>query len=307
MDTLTESAASTPVSERFPDGWGAFSKIGLLRDVLLGDPSYFSWHPTSAISRATLTNLATRGVVYDAELAKRQHEAMVRVYREAGVRVHFARGDKDAPYSVFTRDSSVMTPWGPVIMSLQPPVRRRDHSTAVDFYHAAGIPIWKWITAGHMEGGDVVIIEPGVVMIGYCEERSQQSGAEQLAGWFREEGWEALVVANPAHFVHMDALVLPAAPKTVVLCRDALEDYVTDFLKAHGYDFIDVPYKDCVRLGCNVMPLGNERILSLESNDTLNKKLGALGLSVSAVDMSMYALGGGGVHCLSMEIRREAE
>ena len=292
--------------ERFPDGWGAFSKTGVLKDVLLGKPDHYRWHPTSAISKATLANLETRGIRFDGDAARRQHAEMVDVYEAAGVRVHFLEADEHLPYSVFSRDSSVMTPWGPVVLSMQPPVRRRDHTLAATFYHEAGIPIWRWITAGYLEGGDVVILEPGVVLIGYCEERSEKAGAEQLASWFQEGGWEVLVVAQPAHFVHMDATVLAAASKLAVVCVDALEDYVVDFVKAHGFELLEVPYRDCVRLGCNIMPLGNDRVLSLASNASLNERLSARGLEVFAVDLPMFTLGGGGVHCLSMEIRREA-
>ena len=303
VDDRTPAGA---VQARFPDGWGAFSKTGVLKDVLLGKPDHYRWHPTSAISKATLANLETRGIRFDSDTAKRQHAEMVDVYRAAGVRVHLLEADENLPYSVFARDSNVMTPWGPVVLSMQPAVRRRDHAVAASFYHDAGIPIWRWITAGYLEGGDVVMLEPGAVLIGYCEERSEKAGAEQLAGWFREGGWEVLVVAQPAHFVHMDGTVLAAASKLAVACTDALEDYVIDFIRAHGFEIIDVPYRDCVRLGCNIMPLGNDRVLSLASNVALNEKLAACGLEVAAVDLSMFALGGGGVHCLAMEIRREA-
>ncbi|HJW74287.1 MAG TPA: arginine deiminase family protein [Thermoleophilia bacterium] len=305
-DDAPAGVSPGPAASALPDGWGALSKTGVLKDVLLGRPDHYRWHPTSAISKATLANLATRGISFDLDLAKRQHAAMVETYEAAGVRVHLLGADRELPYGVFARDSSVMTPWGPVICSLQPAVRRRDHTLAARFYHDNGIPIWRWITAGYLEGGDVVVLEPGVVLIGYCEERSEKAGAEQLAGWFRDEGWETLVVAQPAHFVHMDATVLPAASQLVVVCPDALEDYVVDFLKAHRYAFVEVPYRDCVRLGCNIMPLGSERVLSLASNTALREKLTALGIDVLTVDLSMFALGGGGVHCLSMELRREA-
>ncbi|HAU11758.1 MAG TPA: amidinotransferase, partial [Gammaproteobacteria bacterium] len=40
------------------------------------------------------------------------------------------------------------------------------------------IPIWKMATAGHFEGGDFVILEPGLVLVGYCGERSEKEGSE---------------------------------------------------------------------------------------------------------------------------------
>ena len=71
--------------------------------------------------------------------------------------------------------------------------RRADYVTAIRFYQENRIPIWKYATAGHFEGGDFVILEPGTVLIGYCGDRSEEAGAEQVAAWVREEGWEAKV------------------------------------------------------------------------------------------------------------------
>ena len=104
---------------------------------------------------------------------------------------------------------------------------------------------------------------------------------------------------------HMDALVVMVAPKTAVVCSEALEDYVIDFLKAKQIEFIDVSYHDCVRLGCNVVALGKDRILSMASNKTLNERLKAIGFEVFAPDVSMFQYGGGGVHCMSHELRRD--
>lgn len=44
-----------------------------------------------------------------------------------------------------------------------------------------------------ISGGDFVILEPGCVLIGFCGERSEREGAEQVADWVRQEGWEAQV------------------------------------------------------------------------------------------------------------------
>lgn len=48
-----------------------------------------------------------------------------------------------------------------VIASVQTPPRRRDYAVVSEFYRNAEIPIWKWVTADHFEGGDFDIIKPG--------------------------------------------------------------------------------------------------------------------------------------------------
>ncbi|MEE9301019.1 MAG: arginine deiminase family protein [Alphaproteobacteria bacterium] len=290
---------------RLSDGWGVDNATGVLRDVLLGKPDNFEWRPISPIAKRTFRNLERLGVRYDQQLAMRQHREMVDIYEANGVRPHFLEADEGLPCSVFARDSSAMTPWGALIASIQTPYRRRDYSVASSFYRDAGIPIWKWATAGHFEGGDFDIVEPGAVLLGYGDERSEEAGAEQVAKWLEAEGWEALVVPIPAHFVHMDALVVMIAPKLAVICVDALEDYVIDWLKGRGIEFVEVGYRECIRLGCNVVALGDERVLSLASNTKLNEHLKAMGFEVFAPDMSMFTHGGGGVHCLSQELKRD--
>ena len=127
----------------------------------------------------------------------------------------------------------------------------------------------------------------------------------QVAGWMEEMGWDALVVPIPAHFVHMDGLVVPLAPKLAVACLDALEPWVIDWMRAKGFDFVDVGYKEAKSLGVNLVSLGNERVLSMQGSAELNAKLRALGFTVFDPDMSMFTLGGGGVHCLCQSLARD--
>ena len=119
-------------------------------------------------------------------------------------------------------------------------------------------------------------------------------------------GWEALVVPIPSHFVHMDGIVVPLAPKLVVACLDALEDWVIDWLRGKGFDFVDVGYAEARNLGVNLVALGNDRVLSMKGSTGLNEQMRALGFQVYDPDMSMFTLGGGGVHCLCQALRREA-
>ena len=293
-----------------PDGqkWGVTAQTGLLTDVLLGHPDHFRWVPLNSISAVTFANMEQMGYRFDKQKAMRQHRQMVEVYEKAGVRVRFADADEGLPSSVFTRDSSFMTPWGAVITSIQTPPRRRDYAVASEFYHKAGIPIWKWVTAGHFEGGDFCILKPGVALLGWSGDRSTKEGAEQVEGWLKEKGWEVLVAPIPPQFVHMDAVVVMLEKGLALVCEDALQPYALDYIKKkHGIEVIKVAYADCVQLGCNVVSLGNKHVLSMAHNVNVNRQLEQAGFKVTAVDYDMFALGGGGVHCSCHELYREAE
>ena len=98
-------------------------------------------------------------------------------------------------------------------------------------------------------------------------QNAEKTGAKfdlQVAMAQNEEmGWEALVVPIPSHFVHMDGIVVPLAPKLAVACLDAFEDWVIDWMRAKGFDFVDVGYKEAKSLGVNLVstsvPLSHAR------------------------------------------------
>src|SRR3954452_2649071 len=247
--------------------WGVDSEHGKLTDVLLCPPDNFRWLQTSPISQATLDS----GRRFDKEAAAAQHRELVAVYESAGVRCHWLEADPALPYQVFARDSSVGTPWGPVVTQPAQWWRRGEYAPVIRFYEQAGIPIWKMITAGSLEGGDVMIVEPGTVLIGTGETRTQVQAAEQLAGWFREGGWEARVETIPGLYVHIDVLVAVVAEKLAAVCTDAVSASLVSWLKEKGFEIIEVPAESAFELGVNAVSLGEERVLSGEKATALNE------------------------------------
>lgn len=281
--------------------YGLSSETGRLTDVLLGDPAYFEWRPVSAVARATLA----AGHTFDKTAALAQHAEMVAAYHEAGVTTHFLPARPENAYAVFARDSSFMTPWGAVITMIQTPYRRGDYALALEFYERHGIAIWNMVTAGHFEGGDLHIVKPGLALCGYGGERSEREGAEQVCTWFRREGWEAHAVPFPPWFVHLDVSFAMAAPGLAAVFADALPPWFAEVLARHQIRTVPVDYAAAMQLGCNIVALGDDRVLSTRHNTALNGRLRAEGLTVYDPDLSFFTLGGGGPHCLSQAMHRE--
>ncbi len=284
-----------------PGEWGVDSEHGKLTDVLLCPPDNFKWLPTSVISQATIDS----GRRFDAEAAAAQHRDLVAAYESAGVNCHFLEADPALPYQVFARDSSVGTPWGPVVTQPSQWWRRGEYAPVIHFYQEAGIPIWKMITAGTLEGGDVMIVEPGTVLIGAGELRTQIKAAEQLAGWFREEGWEARVEPIPGMYIHIDVLVAIVGEKLAAVCTDVVSTALVAWLREKGFELIEVPADDAFELGVNAVSLGEDRVLSGERATTLNDAMRSYGLEILTPDLEMFTLGGGSAHCLGQALRRE--
>lgn len=281
--------------------WGVDSEYGLLRDVLLCPPDNFRWLPTSAISRATLES----GAEFDPAAARSQHGEMVAAYETAGVTVHMLEPDPALAYQVFTRDSSAMTPGGAVVTQPHQWWRRGEYAPVIRFYQASEIPIRGMITAAALEGGDVVIVEPGTLLIGNGEERTQVQAARQLAGWMEADGWEVRIEPIPGHFIHIDVLVSILAPKLAAVCVEAAPGGLVAWLKDKGFEILEVSLEDAFKLGVNAISLGGNRVLSSAGSPRLNEQLRARGLEVFDPDLSMFTMGGGGAHCLAQALRRD--
>ncbi len=281
--------------------WGADSETGRLLDVLLGPAENFRWLPTSAISKATLES----GAVFDSELAQAQHRELVSIYRSAGVEVHRLEADPALPYQVFARDSSIGVPGGAIVTQPAQGWRRGEYAPVIRFLQANGIPIREMITAGSIEGGDVTIVEPGCLLIGNGEERTQIQAARQLAGWMEADGWEVRIEPIPGQFVHIDVLVSILAPKLAAVCVEAASGGLVAWLRGKGFEILEVSLADAFNLGVNAISLGDERVISTAASKRLNEQMRGLGLEVFDPDLSMFTAGGGGAHCLAQALRRE--
>lgn len=282
--------------------WRVSSETGRLHDVLVCPPDHYRWIPTNSIVRRTLAEDRQRPSA--AHLAA-QHGELVAALEQGGARVHRLKPEPHLPYMAYTRDSTVTTPWGSLLCQLERPQRRGEYAPLIDFHEEAGGRFWKKSSAGTLEGGDIHILRPGLACIGHSGGRTDEAGAEQLAAWLRAEGWECRLEGFDEHFLHLDVLFCMAAPGLAVACHDVLPADFLAWLGERGIRTIDVPYRDAMMLGCNILALGDDKVISAKGSAVLNARLRAEGLMVLDPELSLFTLGGGGPHCLTCPLSRE--
>jgi len=283
--------------------WRVDSETGVLRDVLLCPPDHYAWIPTNDIVRRTL---ARTGRQPDAQGLQMQFRELVDALEGAGTTCHYLEPEPQLPYQVYTRDSSQVTPWGPMVTQLFRPQRRGEVASVVKFYERTGCPIWRFASSGAIEGGDIHIVRPGVMAIGHTGERTTPEGAEQFAGWFRDAGWDTRVIAFPEHFLHLDVIFSMVADGLAIAVVDVVDDEHLDWFAAHGIRILPVTYKEAVgAMGCNVLALGRDRVVSPAHSTRINAMLRAEGLTVLEPALDLFAAGGGSVHCMTMPLRRD--
>jgi N-dimethylarginine dimethylaminohydrolase len=287
--------------------WYLKSETGRLQDVLLGPSENFRWLGAENAQWSSLTrDTLRRGRRFDQQLAMRQHREMVDAYVDAGVTCHFLPIDEQMAYQVYARDSSFMTPYGAVVCQLANPRRRGEYASVLRFYLDHDIPIYDMVSAGNFEGGDFNIIRPGVALVGYTDHRSEEAAARQVAGWFRAEGWEIKFAPIDQFYVHIDLMVCMLNEHCATVCLDTTDEEVVSWLKSKRIEIIPATFGETMSLGCNVVALGDDRVLSTAGATDLNGKMRAAGFRVYDPDMTMFTWAGGGVHCMCQPLRREA-
>lgn len=280
--------------------WTVDSETGVLTDVLLCPPDHYRWLETNAVAVSTLASSAQ----FNRAAMLRQWDGLIAALDAAHVRQHFLTPSAAHPYQVYTRDSSQTTPWGPVLTQLALPQRRGEYARVLDF-HLAADGFYRFGSEGVFEGGDIHVVRPGLLIVGHSGVRTDRTGAEQFSGWFAEQGWTVRLEEFPAHFLHLDVLFCMATDRIAVACIDVLGEDFARFLAAHGIAVIAASYPEVMAMSCNLLALGDDRVISPAHSVRINAALREKGVTVFDPPLDMFARGGGSVHCMTMPLHRE--
>jgi arginine deiminase len=279
--------------------WSIDSETGALTDVLLCPPDHYEWIKTNAIAVETLRS----GRRIDTQQLRSQFRQLEDALDQGGVRRHYVEPEPHLPYQVYTRDSSQTTPWGPVLTQLALPARRGEAASILKF-HGPKDGFWRYCSRGAIEGGDIHIVRPGLLLVGWSGVRTSKEGASQFADWFKQAGWEVRLEYFAEHFLHLDVLFSMATDGLAVACIEALGDEFADWLRARRVRVIEATYREVMAMSCNLLALGRDRVISPRHSTRINAALRAEGVAVYDPELDLFAAGGGSVHCMTMPLAR---
>jgi arginine deiminase len=252
------------------------------------------------------------------------------------------------PNLLFTRDSSVWVGDQVAVTSLAMPARHRESTiTAAVYAHHprfAGAAQLYDASLEHLEGGDVLLLAPGVVAVGVGE-RTTPGGAERLARRVFARGLAHTVLVVPiaqrratmhldtiATMVDVDALVMyPAVADSLVawtVTADVApdDDDTTDLTVRGPAPFLEAAATamgiDRLRVidtgldpvtaereqwddGNNTLALAPRLTVAYERNTVTNAALEAAGIEVVRIAGSELGSGRGGPRCMSCPVRRD--
>ncbi|WP_229052669.1 arginine deiminase [Aeromicrobium sp. Leaf350] len=245
------------------------------------------------------------------------------------------------PNLLFTRDSSVWLPDRVAVTSLAMPARVRETQlTGLVYAHHprfAGAPLVHGPHLEHVEGGDVLLLAPGVVAIGVGE-RTTPAGAERFARQVLGEGLAHTVLAVPIAqeraTMHLDTIVTMVDVDTVVIFPTMADDleavsltlsdgelvvgsrqpFFAAAATAMGIDElrrIDTGLDPVTAEreqwddGNNTLAIGPRLAVAYERNEQTNARLAEQGIEVVAISGSELGSGRGGPRCMSCPVLRD--
>jgi N-dimethylarginine dimethylaminohydrolase len=281
-------------------GWSQFNSHGRVRKILLCAPDFYRELPISAIASSSMD----AGDKVDLELAKRMHAGLVVALQEADVELEWERPHPDHHWQVYTRDFGVNTPQGPLVGKYKYEQRWGDEEFAIESFDKLGVPIVGRVGMGAVEGGDCWMLDETTLVIG-SGNRSTLSGIENAAQIMKAYGVEVVPVEFLAKWNHLDMIFSVVAEKLCLYSPDGLPDGYVKFLKDRGWRLLPVPLEEVLKTGCNVLALGDGKILSFEENPIVNDMLQAEGFEIIAPPLREFTKMGGGPHCLTFELQRD--
>jgi len=287
-------------SRRDAPRWSVRSESDRLTDVLLCAPAHLSPVPCCSVTRESLD----RGFETDTRKALAQHRDLRAALERHAVRCHMLDPLPGLPDLCFTRDSAVVTPWGPVLLNPALGHRCREVDHVARYLSELDTGPVRRIERGTVEGGDVCVARDGLAIIGWSGERTSLAGAERLAALFRTHGWDVLLCPFDAYHLHLDTIFCMVDARTALACTDALPQEFLRALEARGIRILPVLPEESRQLGCNILSLDGQTVLVAKGETRLEALLCQAGFETVPIDISEFAACGGGLHCLTMPLAR---
>ena len=277
-----------------------FNSHGALRSILLCKPTYYEICDFSEVASQHIKE----GFVVSRKSATEQHQEFVEVFRQLGIDIKWQVAQPGHPDQVATRDFGVNTTKGVLIGNFRYADNEGDTELAIETLEQLKVPMVGRVIKGSLEGGDCWYLDEHTMVIGIGN-RSTMEGVKEAEKVLEPFDIKVIPIQFEKKWNHLDMIFSVVAPKTVMLCPEALPDDFLKYLRQEKYEIITIPGNAVFAGTINLLALGDEKVLSFKENKLGNEKLRAVGLEVFDPPLSQFLMGGSGPHCLSFEIIRE--
>lgn len=284
------------------------SMVGALKRVLVCSPRSAGWNELERISQWQELGF---GHAPDFGKAESQHAALCRELEEAGAEVIELTSSPELSLdAAYAHDASLATDFGLILMRPGKPNRVAEGKHHGQLASRLGIPVAGEIKdPGTTEAGDIVWLDAETLLIGHGY-RTNKAGIEQMRAILGPKGVEVISAPlpygpGPSACLHLMSLISLLDEKTALVDLPCLAVETVELLKSRGFRFAEIEYSERETLACNVLSLGNNRLLAIEENHKTNERLRQAGFDVRTFPGSEICINGsGGPTCLTRPILR---
>jgi len=280
--------------------------VARLRRVLVCSPQAAGWDTPGQSSH--WAELGFRHAP-DFAAAQAQHRELCQQLELAGAEVVELPASPELSLdAVYAHDPSLTTGRGMVILHPGKPNRVAEAKIHKKFCHDFGISVLGEVKSpAFAEAGDMVWLGSRTLLAG-CGYRTNAAGIFQLRALL--EGVEVITAPlpygyGPSACLHLMSLMSLLNEHTALVDLPWLAVETVELLKARQLRFVEIEASERDTLACNVLALGEKRLLALEENPKTNEKLRAAGFEVLTFPGSELCInGGGGPTCLTRPLLR---
>jgi N-dimethylarginine dimethylaminohydrolase len=284
------------------------SMVGRLKRVLVCSPRTAGWNKPSNADR-----WRELGFFHPPDFAnaQAQHDELCRQLESAGAEIFNLPTASDLSLdAVYTHDPSLASDYG--LIGLHPGKLNRipEAQRHIEFCLSQGIPTLGRIQPpGKTEAGDMVWLDSATLLIGQGY-RTNADGIAQMRALLQSHGVEVLSAPlphgqGPSACLHLMSLMSLLDERTVLVDLPWLAVETVELLQSRGYRLVEIEYSERDTLACNVLALGDKRLLALKENQATNQKLRHAGFDVKTFPGSELCVnGGGGPTCLTRPLLR---
>jgi arginine deiminase len=278
-----------------------------LRQVLVCPPANAGWNDPQ--KSAAWRDLSFVHPPNFAE-AEAQHQALCHLLTQAGAEVLTLPENKTLTLdAVYTHDAMLPTSQGLILMRPGKSTRIPEAHAQAAFCAQQNVPTFAEIQApATTEAGDVVWLDARTLLVGQGF-RTNKAGLDQLRALLapRVDVLPAPLPhgQGPSACLHLMSLMSVLDDRTILVDLPWLSVETVQLLRSRNFRLIEIDLVERDTLACNVLALGNNRLIALEENAVTNARLRAAGFDVQTFPGSELCInGGGGPTCLTRPLAR---
>ncbi len=283
------------------------SMAGALQRVLVCSPQTAGWND-SRVSRWPELGFHHAP---DFSKAQSQHESLCRELHSAGAEIIELPPSPDLTLdATYTHDPSLATDYGLIVMRPGKPNRIAEGPQHASVCETLNIPTLATIYApGTTEAGDILWLDSKTLLVGHGY-RTNAAGIHQMRNLLAPHNINVISApvpygSGPNACLHLMSLISLLDEHTALVDLPWLAVETVELLKSRGFNFIEIDPAERDTLACNVLSVGNNRLLAIEENHNTNTRLRQAGFDLRTFPGSELCINGsGGPTCLTRPLLR---